>query len=306
MTPDTTLPLRFGQDGITPAVIVDATSGAVLMVGFMNEEALQRTRDTGCVHFWSRSRQKLWKKGESSGHLQHVREVRVNCDQNSLLIEVDQDGAVCHDGYDTCYYRRLEPDNSLTIVRDRQFDPRDVYPKDGDPAGLATRTEEWWQAYEWLRDSNVEADSGTSKRLRADEDAHTPRLSDELRELAGVLDGFHRHASLDEDIRLESGQVLYWAVCTAVWQRLAWSDVRPDRALGITGGEQPSSATLSRLLTARADELVTRAMPPDAPLLHDTFGLVGTVLQAHDVDPLDVIKADLADLSAKPYIPRDQ
>ncbi len=306
MTPDTIPPLRFGQDGIIPAVIVDAASGAVLMVGFMNEEALQRTRDTGCVHFWSRSRQKLWKKGESSGHLEHVREIRVNCDRNSLLIEVDQDGAVCHDGYDTCYYRRLQPDNTLTTIRDRQFDPRDIYPRDGNPAGLATRTKEWWQAYEWLRDNDLEADSGTSKRLRADEDTHTPRLSDELRELAGVLRGSHRHATLDEDIRLEAGQILYWSVCTAVRQRLAWGDVRPDRALDINGGEQASPGILARLLDARAADLAALTMPPDASLLHDTFGLVGTVLQAHDIDPLDIIEVDLADLRTKPYFPRNR
>ncbi len=97
------------------------------MIGFMNAEALTLTRQTGRIHFWSRSRGKLWRKGETSGHEQVVEEIWVNCERNSLLITVTQIGAVCHDGYPTCFYRRLTDDNTLEIVMDRTFDPATVY-----------------------------------------------------------------------------------------------------------------------------------------------------------------------------------
>lgn len=296
------LPLRFDEDGLVSAVITDADSGDVLMVGFMNGQAIRRTRETGLVHFWSRSRRKLWKKGESSGHVQHVREVRVNCDLNSLLIEVDQEGAVCHDGYATCYYRRLDSDNTLAIVRDRQFDPKDVYPSNGTPAGLSARTQRWWGAYEWLRDHDLADQSGTSARLRASSDANTSRLADELRELAGVLDGSHQHTTTEEDLRLEAGQALYWVACAAVYNRIVWDMVRPDRALDITGNDFPPSSTLAGLLKARATEIDALASAPDAALMHDTVALVGTCLRSNDIDPLDVINGDLNELSTKTYL----
>lgn len=298
------LPLRFGEDGLIPAVVTDADSGDVLMLGFMNDEALAQTRETGFVHFWSRSRQRMWKKGESSGHVQQVREIRVNCDLNAILIEADQVGAVCHDGFDTCFYRRLDDDNSLHVVRSRQFDPLDVYPPDGTPAGLATRTRRWWSAYEWLRDHDLTERSGTSRRLRARKNEHVPRIADEMRELAGVLDGSHRHSSLRDDLSLEAGQVLYWIACAAVWHGYTWDQVRPDRALDVTA-EAPgcSSEMLAKLLRARADELAGLTGTPDASLLHASIALVGACLRANDLDPLDVINADLDELGGKAYLP---
>ena len=297
------LPIRFGDDGLIPVVITDSDSGDVLMAAFMNEEALELTRSTGIVHFWSRSRQRLWKKGESSGHMQHVREIRVNCDLNSILIEVDQDGAVCHDGFDTCYYRRLDKDNSLHVVRGRRFDPLDIYPPDGKPAGLATQTRRWWSAYEWLRDHDLSAESGTSRRLRLQQDDITPRIADEMRELAGVLDGTHRHGSLRDDLLLESGQVLYWIACAAVWHGYTWEQVRPDRALDVAGETRPHASTLAKLLRTRAAEVSDIVAWSEAALLHDSIALVGTCLRACDLDPLDVINADLNDLAARPYLP---
>lgn len=301
--PDRDLPLRFGDDGLISAVIVDAGTGDVLMVGFMNGEALAATRETGHVHFWSRSRGRLWKKGQSSGHLQHVREIRVNCDRNSVLIEVVQDGAVCHDGYATCFYRTLQLDNTLEVVRDRRFDPLDVYPPDGEPAGLATQTRQWWSAYEWLRDHDHEAESGTSRRLRAETDESTARLAEELRELAGVLDGSHRHDTLAADVRLESGQVFYWLACAGIWHGYTWEQVRPDRALDVTAGASARQDTLARLLRTRAEEVSDLASWSEATLLHDTMALVGAVLRSQEVEPLEVINADLAELATRPYLP---
>ena len=298
--------VRFGDDGLVSAVIVDATSGSVLMVGYMNAEALDRTRETGLVHFWSRSRQKLWKKGESSEHVQKVQEIRINCDQNSLLFEVEQEGAVCHDGYDTCYYRRLEQDDSLTVVRDRHFDPRDIYGGDDADPGLGALTKRWWNAYEYLADNDLIDESGTSRRLRSTVDRLTPRLADELRELAGVLNGTHRHGELADDVWLESSQVLYWAACVAIWHHHAWDDVRPDRALDVTveDGDHLSSDTLSRLVLSRAAGVDAMNLASNAAELHDTFALVGTVLRAHAIEPYDVVAADLDELRQKPYFQR--
>src|SRR2546429_9556745 len=114
--------LKFDRQGLLPTVIQDATSGEVLMVAFMNHEALRLTRETGYTHFFSRSRQKIWRKGEQSGNIQEVRNLFVNCEQNSLLVRVVQHGgAACHDGYRSCYYRRLPSDGKLQIVAKRGF-----------------------------------------------------------------------------------------------------------------------------------------------------------------------------------------
>ncbi|MBI2369173.1 MAG: bifunctional phosphoribosyl-AMP cyclohydrolase/phosphoribosyl-ATP diphosphatase HisIE [Deltaproteobacteria bacterium] len=96
--------LTFDRDGLIPAVVQDAASRDVLMVAHMNREALERTLATGRTHFWSRARQALWAKGESSGHVQHVRAVRYDCDADALLIEVDQVGVACHTGQWSCFF----------------------------------------------------------------------------------------------------------------------------------------------------------------------------------------------------------
>ncbi len=97
--------------GLISAVVQDAHSGNVLMVGFMNEEAWSRTQETGLVHYFSRTRNRLWMKGETSGHVQRVREIRVDCDQDALLIQVDQEGGICcHTGRPSCFFRRVEGD----------------------------------------------------------------------------------------------------------------------------------------------------------------------------------------------------
>jgi phosphoribosyl-AMP cyclohydrolase len=100
---------RFGPDGLMPCVTVDATSGDVLMVAWMNAEALRQTLATGLVHYWSRSRQALWKKGETSGAVQRVREVRTDCDQDVLLVraEVSDRQNTCHTGRPSCFYRAV-------------------------------------------------------------------------------------------------------------------------------------------------------------------------------------------------------
>ena len=98
---------KYNSDGLIPAIIQDHESGQVLMMAWMNEESLKRTVDTGLCTYWSRSRQKYWVKGETSGHFQHVKRISVDCDEDALLIQVQQTGAACHENYRTCFYRDL-------------------------------------------------------------------------------------------------------------------------------------------------------------------------------------------------------
>jgi phosphoribosyl-AMP cyclohydrolase len=114
-------------DGLIPAVVQDRHSGKVLMLGYMNEEAYRRTLDSGYVTFFSRSRQKLWTKGETSGHRLKVREIRVDCDHDALLIQADLAGpGCCHKGYKSCFFRKLTAEGE-EIILEREFDPEKVY-----------------------------------------------------------------------------------------------------------------------------------------------------------------------------------
>jgi phosphoribosyl-AMP cyclohydrolase len=118
-----TVDVDFGSDGLVPAVAQDADSGEVLMLAYASPEALERTRETGRAHYYSRSQDELWAKGATSGHVQRVREVRVDCDGDALLYLVDQEGGACHTGYRSCFYRTAEGET----VGDRVFDPDEVY-----------------------------------------------------------------------------------------------------------------------------------------------------------------------------------
>jgi len=130
-----TLAPRFDADGLVTCVVTDADSGAVLMLAHMNAEALAKTIETGEAHYYSRSRKKLWKKGEESGHVQTVAEMRVDCDQDAVLIKVRvaATGASCHTGRHSCFYRRIPLGTLGTelefVDADRIFDPSDVYRK---------------------------------------------------------------------------------------------------------------------------------------------------------------------------------
>lgn len=119
---------RFGADGLVTVVAADR-AGTVLMVAHMNAEALSRTLETGEVHYYSRSRGKLWKKGETSGEIQKLIELRADCDQDALLAIVDQQGrgAACHTGRKTCFYRRIEDGALVDTGEPRLFDPKAVY-----------------------------------------------------------------------------------------------------------------------------------------------------------------------------------
>lgn len=113
--------------GLIPAIAQDAQTGQVLMLAYMNRESWQKTLESGIAHYWSRSRQKLWKKGESSGNLQEVREIRVDCDEDCVVLKVHQvGGAACHKGYRSCFYRVVRQ-GELEIDGQKVFDPKEVY-----------------------------------------------------------------------------------------------------------------------------------------------------------------------------------
>ena len=120
--------LKYDSDGLVTAVIQDRNNNEVLMVGFMNAEAVKQTLSTGRVCFWSRSRQKLWIKGETSGHTQTVESVAVDCDGDALLIKVEQKVAACHVGYRSCFFREVSSDGDATrVIGEKIFDADAVY-----------------------------------------------------------------------------------------------------------------------------------------------------------------------------------
>jgi len=118
------LNLKF-VDGLIPVIVQDSKSCEVLMMAYANDEAVSLTKETGYAHYYSRSRKKLWKKGEESGHMQKVHEILVDCDEDAVIYQVDQFTAACHTGYKTCFYRRFDG----TIAGERLFDPEEVYSK---------------------------------------------------------------------------------------------------------------------------------------------------------------------------------
>jgi phosphoribosyl-AMP cyclohydrolase len=304
--------IRFGTDGLAPVVVQDVVTGDVLMLAHMNEDALRLTYETGRAHYWSRGRNALWRKGETSGHEQLVDEVLVNCEQNSLLLLVRQVGAVCHDGYPTCFYRRAAPDGSLTIVRESSFDPSIVYrdspiaPRaDESLAGdsLAEATRRQFGAYAYLRDHDLTSESKTSRRLRDSHQNFRRRIADELRELAGVLNGEHRHAGPEHDLLLEASQVIYWLLLESLRNRITWMTLRPDRALATVDALLPV-ATVGRLLLAEANRWSEdmRANLDVAAAVHASMSLVGQACVSAGLDPLAVIQFDIAELESRAYL----
>ncbi len=118
--------LRFDEKGLIPAVVFDIETNKVLMVGYMNAEAVERTVETGMVTYWSRSRQSFWAKGETSGHTQELQWIRLDCDGDALLLGVKQNVAACHVGYFSCFFREYR-DGKWVVADERVFDPDETY-----------------------------------------------------------------------------------------------------------------------------------------------------------------------------------
>src|SRR5512138_511013 len=121
--------LKFNNDGLIPAIVQEQATGRVLMMAWMNRASLEKTLATGKTHFWSRSRQKFWMKGESSGHTQTVKALSFDCDGDTLLIQVEQIGAACHEGYKSCFFRSVEHDGSTRTTEPQLQAPEQIYGK---------------------------------------------------------------------------------------------------------------------------------------------------------------------------------
>ncbi|MBW1829345.1 MAG: phosphoribosyl-AMP cyclohydrolase [Deltaproteobacteria bacterium] len=117
-------------DGLLPAIAQDFNSGKILMLAYINKASWEKTLETGDAHYWSRSRQELWHKGGTSGHVQKVKEIYADCDNDTVVFKVEQiGGAACHTGYETCFHKKVDRDGSVTIVGEKIFDPEKVYKK---------------------------------------------------------------------------------------------------------------------------------------------------------------------------------
>lgn len=296
--------LRFDAHGLIPVVAQDAESGDVLLLAYMNTEALDATLATGALTLWSRSRGALWRKGETSGHTLRVRELRVNCEENSLLARVELAGpGACHEGYRSCYYRALTgattAELTARVVESRVFDPATVYVsadaapasgEGGDDAALERDLRALYAAYERLRDAPPIAGSRTSTLLHEPDAQRVARQAlaraqEELEELRGVLVGTHRHAGGERDVILEASQVGYWVTVAAVAQRVRYDDWAPHRAWLSGWYDAPSS------LEARDADAPTALAAP--------LGDAGALCRAAGVHPARVIAADLADMRRK-------
>ena len=121
--------LKYDANGLIPAIIQDADSKQVLMMAYMNDASLLATIQTGKTNFWSRSRKKYWVKGESSGHTQDVHSIHIDCDLDTVLILVTQHGAACHEGYYSCFFRKLDGQGQWQVTDQKLFNPDEVYKK---------------------------------------------------------------------------------------------------------------------------------------------------------------------------------
>ncbi|HEY5003199.1 MAG TPA: phosphoribosyl-AMP cyclohydrolase [Ktedonobacteraceae bacterium] len=313
--------LKFDRQGLVPAVIQDATSQEVLLVAFMNEEALRLTRETGQTHFFSRSRNKIWHKGEQSGNVQEVRAIFINCEENSLLIRVVQHGdAACHEGYVSCYYRRLQPDDSYETVAERLFDPAVVYAnvkeqpmsaeqniplaEDSITPELEKKLEaelrQLYGVYLYLRDHDLSEESNTSRLLQEHSQSYlVSRLADELQELADVQTGEHIHSGRKLDTVLEGSQVGYWLFLIAAGLNVPYNDFTPHDSLlaGYRGQYSDAKAIEQRqeCLSLISSEQATTA----AQGLHLGFAQIGWASASAGINPLEPAEYDLDQMRRK-------
>jgi len=313
--------LTFDRQGLVPAVIQDASTREVLMVAFMNEEALRLTRETGQTHFYSRSRNAIWHKGEQSGNVQEVRDIFINCEENSLLIRVEQHGgAACHEGYASCYYRRLQPDDSYETVAERLFDPAIVYSSVKEPAmsaeqeipiardsitpameqKLEAELRQLYGVYLYLRDHDLSEESNTSRLLQEHSQSYlVSRLADELQELAGVQEGEHVHSGRQLDTILEGSQVGYWMFLIAAGMNIPYNDFAPHTALldGYWGQYSDAKAIEQRqeclsLVSSEQAAIVAQG-------LRLGFAQIGWASAAAGINPLEPPEYDLDQMRRK-------
>ncbi|MFL5628272.1 MAG: phosphoribosyl-AMP cyclohydrolase [Ktedonobacteraceae bacterium] len=313
--------LKFDRQGLLPVVIQDDASNEVLMVAFMNQEALHLTRKTGYTHFFSRSRNAIWRKGEQSGNVQEVRAIFVNCEENSLLIKVVQHGnGACHMGYGSCYYRRLQDDDTYETVNERLFDPEIVYKGShsvADPADetfliaigythheaqekLEADLRQLYGVYLYLRDNDMSEESNTSRLLQ--ERSHSylvARLADELQELADVQSGEHVHTNRQDDTILEGSQVSYWLLLLAATEHMSYEDFTPHASILSGYSERSSESTTIEQRQDCLSLLAADTLDTNVQGLHLGFALVGWACAEAGVSPLAPAEYDLAQMRRK-------
>ncbi len=314
--------LKFDRQGLIPVVVQDDVSAEVLMVAFMNQEALELTQRTGFTHFYSRSRNTIWRKGEQSGNVQQVRAIFVNCEENSLLIRVVQHGgAACHEGYRSCYYRRLLPDESYETVAERVFDPTTVYESDVPIAArtfliannaaleemqrtLEAQLRQLYSVYIYLRDNDLSAESNTSRLLQEHSLSYLlSRLADELQELADVQSGEHMHSGRQPDTMLEGSQVGYWLLLIASARKLVYDDFMPHASI-LSGYHAQYSE--GKVVEMRQDCLSLLASDQRAGVvqgLHLGFAFIGWACAQAGISPLAPTEYDLEQMRHRGLIP---
>jgi Phosphoribosyl-AMP cyclohydrolase len=276
-----------------------------------------RTRETGYTHFFSRSRNKIWRKGEQSGNIQEVRAIFVNCEENSLLIRVVQHGdAACHTGYRSCYYRRLLPDGTYETVAERLFDPEIVYAHGSEAsASLETELRQLYGVYLYLRDHDLSEESNTSRLLQERSQSYlVARLADELQELAEVQSGEHVHTGRQPDTILEGSQVEYWLLLLAATQNLHYDDFTPHSA--ILSGYSTAKAQSETLRSAQGDNIEKRQECLDllaankrskiAQGLYLGFALIGWACAGAEVSPLAPAEYDLQQMRRKGLVGKER
>jgi phosphoribosyl-ATP pyrophosphohydrolase/phosphoribosyl-AMP cyclohydrolase len=170
--------LKWGADGLIPAIVQDVRTGQVLMQAYMNEESLRKTLETGTAWYWSRSRQRLWQKGETSGHVQRVREIRTDCDGDALLLLVEQEGVACHEGSYSCFTRRV--DGSPRALVDTAFWPLQPGTEPAYDIGTILREV---TAVLVERRRNPDPDSYTSRLFTRGSDAYCKKIGEEATEV---------------------------------------------------------------------------------------------------------------------------
>lgn len=320
--------LTFDRQGLLPVVIQDDESNAVLMVAFMNEEALRLTRETGYTHFYSRSRDAIWRAGEQSGHIQEVRAMFVNCEENSLLIRVQQAGkAACHMGYRSCYYRQLLPDDTYEMIAERIFDPEVVYSAASELSSspdissnefpiaidykitdeeqthqLETILRQLYSAYQYLRDHDLSEQSNTSYLLQERSPQYlVTRLADELQELADVQTGEDEHAQSgrESDTILEASQVGYWLMLIAAIYQLTYDDFTPHIAILQGYQDKPNSEKSLEMREECLNLLGTLDIAQIAPGLRLGFALIGWACAEAGISPLAPAEYDLEQMRKK-------
>ncbi len=329
--------LKFDRQGLIPAVIQDHATEEVLMVAFMNEEAFHLTRQTGYTHFFSRSRNAIWRKGVQSGNVQEVRDIFVNCEENSLLIRVVQHGeAACHTGYRSCYHRRLLPDNTYETVAERLFDPAVVYgtthetpsvsknnfpivketthkedrnvvvplagTRDEEQQKLEAEMRQLYGVYLYLRDHDLSEQSNTSRLLQEHSQSYlVARLADELQELADVQSGEHMHSGRQPDTILEGSQVGYWLLLLAATNNVRYDDFMPHASI-LSGYYEQNSDDDEKAIEQRQqclNLLTTHESSTIAQGLGLGFALLGWACARAGVSPLAPTEFDLEQMRRK-------